>query len=513
MRRAMITIHLDGERMEVGERSTLGSIFSHHPPGCSVGIIRPATKEQAKTGNLTISTTAGEITIEITGWNDDFLKSSEIVQKLTLHWEDRYAAAFGPFPSPIHPLRKPHVYERGDVILGCGGYEPARSYLIFSKTRHSADHGADEGGGVFAKVVSGKAVLDRWATGDRITGIEPVISWADTSRSFTTTDMNLGIEDGMQIVTHVKIMAQGYTPGKITTEAAGSVEHMLLALRSGRFMVGRATSTHILDTRLASTSDIDTEYRHPRREGTVTVRTTGKLAGSIYIYRDDVPSSFVHDVVGQVVHGIELVKLAKEQDILTISVLPQRIDLLGLPLTKAKEIAAAEKISLNVDKEEGERIVVSQDPGNTLDVLKERMVTVTTAPLEKVIDIELDDEKAPVSCDIFRRITGLKQHDAGMIPVFFKFDDVVLFRSTIPPGTKINPENTPKEEIPAAALAITNDSRKGSGLVGARLSANKEFGPTSEPFEGTNILGHVIDTEKLKKVKEKENVYIREVKR
>jgi len=138
---------------------------------------------------------------------------------------------------------------------------------------------------------------------------------------------------------------------------------------------------------------------------------------------------------------------------------------------------------------------------------------VTTAPLGKVIDIRLDDEKAPISCDIFRRLTGLKEHDAGMIPVFFKFDDVVLFRLTIPPGIKINPENTPKDEVPAASLAITNDSRKGSGLVGVRLSANKEFGPTSEPFEGTNIIGHVIDTDKLKNVKEREKMYIREVKR
>ena len=99
-----------------------------------------------------------------------------------------------------------------------------------------------------------------------------------------------------------------------------------------------------------------------------------------------------------------------------------------------------------------------------------------------------------------------------MIPVFFKFDDVVLFRSAIPAGTKINPENTPSGEVPAAALGITNDSRKASGFVGVRLSANKDYGPTSEPFEGTNILGRVIDTEKLKKVKEKENVYIRVVK-
>jgi putative methanogenesis marker protein 3 len=353
MRRVMITIHLDGERMEVGKGSTLGSILSHHPPGCSIAIIRPATKEQAKTGNLAIRTTAGEVTIEITGRYDDLLKSPDILQKLTLHWEDRYVAAFGPFPSPVHPLRKPHVYERGDVILGCGGYEPARSYLIFSNTRHSADHGADESGGVFAKVVSGKAVLDRWATGDRITCIEPVISWADTSRSFTTTDMSLGIEDGMQIVTHVKIMAQGYTPGKITTEAAGSVEHMLLALRSGRFIVGRATSTHILDTRLSGTADIDTEYRHPRREGTVTVRTTGQLAGSIYIYRDDVPSSFVHDVVGQVVHGIELVKLAKEPDILTISVCHNGLTFSDSPSTKQRRSPQQRKFHLTLIKKWG----------------------------------------------------------------------------------------------------------------------------------------------------------------
>jgi putative methanogenesis marker protein 3 len=513
MRGTMITIHLDGERVDITEASTLGSVLSHHPAGLSVGIIRPSTREQAKTGNLTLTTTAGEVVIESTGKNADFLESPETVQKLTLHWGDRYASAFGPFPSSMHPSRKPYLYERGDVILGSGGYEPARSYLIFSKTRHSADHGADESGGVFGKVISGRAVLDRWTTGDRITRIEPVVSWADTSRSFTTTDMSLNIEDGMQIITHVNVIAQGYAKERISTEASGSVEHMLLALQSGKFAVNRATSTHILDSRLAGTAGIGTEFRHPRREGTVTVRTTGQLEGSIYIYRDDVPSSLVHNVAGQVVHGVELVKLAQEHDVLAISVLPQRIDLLGLSLTRAKEISTERGILMNIDSEEGERIIVSQEPGNTLDVLKEGAVSVTTAPLEKVIDIELDDEKAPISCDIFRRITGLKEHDAGMIPVFFKFDDVVLFKSQIPPGTKINPENTPKDEAPAAALAITNDSRKGAGLVGVRLSANKEFGPTSEPFEGTNIIGHVIDTEKLKNVKEREKTYIREVKR
>ena len=152
----MVSIHLDGERLDIGEGSTLGSVLKDHPPGCSVAIIRPATQEQAKTDSLAISTTAGQITVELSGEHASFLESPAIVPQLVLHWEDRYAAAFGPFPSDLHPSRKPHLYERGDVILGCGGYDPARSYLVFSKSRHSSDHGADESGGVIGTVVSGQ---------------------------------------------------------------------------------------------------------------------------------------------------------------------------------------------------------------------------------------------------------------------------------------------------------------------------------------------------------------------
>jgi putative methanogenesis marker protein 3 len=508
----MVTIHLDGERLELDKGRTLGSVLKDHPPDCSAAIIRPATQEQAKTGSLAISTTAGQITLELSGEHASFLESPAIVPQLVLHWQDRSAAAFGPFPADLHPARKPCLYERGDVILGCGGYDPARSYLIFAKSRHSSDHGADESGGVIGTVVSGRGVLDRWSTGDKVITIEPVISWADTSRSFTTTDPALILEDGMRVVTRVAVVAQGFSEGRVITEAADSVEHMLLALQSGRFVVDRATSTHIADLRRAGT-DVPREYHHPRREGAVTVRATGKAAGGIFLYRTDVPSSMVHNIVGQVVQGIELVRLAQEHDVIAVNVQPERIDLLGLPVQRAKEIASAHGLTLVIDKETGERIVVSQDPGTTLDVLAEKKVTITTAPIDKVIDIELDDAHAPVSCGIFRRITGLVEHDTGMLPVFFKFDDVVLFKPEIPVGIKLNPENSPVDEAPAAGLGITNDSRKGAGLVGVRLSANREFGPTSEPFDGTNLIGRVIDTGKLKKVKEREKVYIREVRR
>jgi len=506
----MVTIHLDGKRLDVGEGSRLKSVLPPVPPGCCVAVILPATTEQATTNSLAISTTAGDVTVEVDGERAGFLLSAELAGLLTLHWHDRYAAAFGPFPSSIRPLRTSILYERGDVILGCGGYDPQRSYLIFSKSRSSADHGADESSGVIGRVVSGRAVLDRWATGDRVLKIEPVISWADTSRSFTTTDFGLALENGMQVVTRVEVMAQGYSPDRITTEAAGGVEHMLFALGKRQFTVSRATSTHILDARYTGT-EVPVEHRHPRREGTVTVRSAGPSSGGVYLYRADVQSSLAHSVVGQVVHGIELVKLAREGDIFTIIVQPERIDLLGLPLGKAEEVAKVRGFALHIDRTEGARIVVSQEPATTLDVLHEKSASIITAPEPKVVDIVLDDAAAPESCAIFRRLTGLANHDAGMIPLFFKFDDVFLFKPEVPVGVKILPENTPSGEVAAASLAITNDSRKGSGMVGVRLSANREFGPTSEPFEGTNIIGRVLDTGKLKNFKEREKVYIREV--
>ena len=298
------------------------------------------------------------------------------------------------------------------MILGCGGYDPKTSYLIFSKSRHLADHGADETGGVVGRVVSGKAVLNRWATGDRVTKTEPVISWADTSRSFTTTDMTITLEEGMQIVTRVEVMAQGYTPERITTEAAGSVEHLLLALQSGKFAVGRATSTHILDQKLVGT-DVPAQFKRPRREGTVTVRTGGPSVGGVYIYRADVPSSPAHSVVGQVVHGIELVKLAKEGDLLSTRVVPSRIDLLGLPLPEAKKVTTARGIALTIDKDSADRIVVSQEPGTTLDVLAERAATLTTAPFAQVVDIESDNARAPLSARCSARSPGSRSTTPG----------------------------------------------------------------------------------------------------
>ncbi|MDD1718214.1 MAG: methanogenesis marker 3 protein, partial [Methanoregulaceae archaeon] len=367
-------------------------------------------------------------------------------------------------------------------------------------------------GGVIGRIVSGRGILDRWIPGDRILSIEPVISWADTSRSFTTSDGSLPLDEGMQIVTHIRISVQGWSPEGIDTTAAKSVEHLLLSLNDGRLHVGRASSTHIRDER-RSGEEVPQELNRPRREGAVTVRTRGTSRGAVYVYTADVPSNPGHTLVGQVVHGIELAKLAREGDTLCVGIGPGLLDFRGLAVDQAMKLAEENQVGTELDiSAPDDRVVVAQVPETTLEILSAKHVRLATAPLSKVITVALDSIRAPLSVALFRMITGLHSHGIGSLPLFFMYEDVYLFKPAIPRGMQILPENTPSGEVPAGTLAITNDARRGAGLIGVRTRPNNEFGPTSEPFEGTNILGTITDLEKLATASEKDIVYVKELK-
>jgi putative methanogenesis marker protein 3 len=515
----MIEIHLDGTRVETRPGTTLGDILPRRKKGCSVAIVRPLKAELAETRNIKFYTTAGEVVVELNDAATPFLKGEGLAALfspqeggagLSFGWGDRYAASFGPFPSAITPARAPSRYAKGDLVVGCGGYDPRRSFLIFSRADHMADHGAAADGGVIGKVVSGRGVLDRWAAGDAVERIERVISWADQSASFIATDDALVLEDGMVIISYVRAIAEGYSPEQIDTGMAESVEHLLLTLQDGYFLVKRSVSTHIMDQKLKGTP-VPQQNKASRLEGTITARTRGKSQGCIYVYTQDTPGSPAHTVVGRVEHGIELAKLVGEGDAFCITIEPERLDFMGLPLGEAHDVADARGVAIEVDCDEGERVVVGQEPGTTLEILAHKHALLTTVPSELVLDVRLDDKRAPMTCTIFRDITGLKQHNIGSMPFLFNFEDVYLFKPKIASGRKIHLENLPSEEVPPFTLAMTNDSRKSSGLVGVRTGPGTEFGPTSEPFGGTNVFGVLLEPEKLDNFREGDTVYVREV--
>lgn len=506
-------IHLDGERREVPTGSRLGDLLPERDVRCSVAVIRPALVEDAaESQEVRFVTSAGDMVVEMA---DPGMVSRlflpGLAEHLRLHWQDRYAAAFGPFASGVRPARQPGRYERGDVILGCGGYDPSQSYLIFARMRHTADYGAPADGGVIGRVVTGRGLLDRIGDGDRVIEVERIFQRADRSHAIVTRDAELPLEDGMQIISYVEAEVLGFEAGEVDTETARSVEHFLLSVQTGRFPVDRSGSTYIADTHLVPTR-VPMEFSGPRLEGTITVRTAGKSSGAVYIYTQGVSASPAHTVVGKVVHGIELVRFAGEGDLLAIRAEPEQFDLVGLSLAEAEAVAARRGIALTADTAGEDRVVIGQMPGTTLEVLAAGTVEVATESPDHVISITLDEAAAPRSVAILREATGLKHHAVGKMPLVFMFEDVFLFKPKIAKNIGIIPENTPTGETPAFTLAMTNDSRRGTGMVGVRTKPNAEFGPTSEPFTGTNIIGKVLDMGNLAGMREGATVYVKEVK-
>ncbi|MBP2132913.1 putative methanogenesis marker protein 3 [Methanomicrobium sp. W14] len=518
----MIKVHVDGQTKEIQEGATLKEIIPDIPEKYSVAIIKSSKSSEYKTKNIRFFTSSGEVVIELNTrgiklFSDDYFRKlfdkkgkSSASDVLSVKWSDRQATTFGPFKSAIVPDRKQHRYNKGDVILGCGGYDPENSYLIFSRMPHVADHGADKSGGVIGSVVSGKNSVHTWKPGDIVKNAERIVSTENTSDSFATTDRSLQLEDGMEIITHVTISAYGYDKDKISIDASNSVEHMLITLKGGEFQADLNSSGFVRDEKMKK-STVPQEIKKSRLEGTVTVRTSGRLEGSLYIYTKDIPGSPNHTVVGEIKHGIELVKLIRKGDAISVKTIPGQIDLRGLSLKESLKILNKNGIKPSIDDNSGERVVIDQKPPNTMEVLEEKKVSLKTVPLSNVIGIRLNDTDAPRTCGIFREVTGLRWYNIGKMPLLFKYDDVTLFQPKVPRKITINIENTPRDTVPANMLAMTNDSRRGVGLVGVRTSSNNEFGPTSEPFSATNIIGEVIETDKLSSLKEGETVYIREI--
>lgn len=508
---ADITLSINGNTVTVPGGTPLSTLLPGHPQGCAVVLLKPATASKEKTSRIRLKTTAGDVVIEV-------FKGAAFPQvspeDLRIHFEDKNAAAFGPFPASFVPAMEEFRFPRGTVFLGSGGYDPGRSYLMFSKNEHKGDHGTAADGGVIGKVIFGLGIMNRWKHGDRVLGIEQVFSSVDADNAETVTDLSRKAEDGMQIFSKLTITAEGFAenPAEISTDTADSVDHLLFVLKDGRYLVDRSASTYIRD-HAEGKLEVMQELQKPRREGVVTARTRGKSSGAIYIYTADVQSHPAHTKVGTVTSGIELARFAAPGNSLQVELQPPLIDLRGMLLKDAVAQAKSRGLKVMADSRDVDsRIVIGQKPETTLEVLKEGKVSLYTKSLDEVIDITLDYEHAPLSVDLFRRVTGLKRYPVGTLPFIYNVDEeMYLFKPEFPKGTNIIPENCPVKTPAIDALALSNDSRPAQGIVGIRLAKNAEFGPTGEPFSGTNIIGRVIDTGKLAKMVEDSTVYVREV--
>ena len=499
----MINIELDNRPLEIPDDSTLADAIKHAEipyRGTTIAIIRGMVESKEATLQYLISTTKGDIGIELSAYQDVWQRAQIVNSKV--RWVSREAFAFGPFKTDITPSPRDHEYARWDVILGTGGYDADQTYLVVSKQLHTAAHGAPMDGGVIGRITSGRGVIETLGTGDSITGIKPIERWETTVNKIVTTDLSTRIEQGMRIFTHSVI--------ELSPEAPYGAEHFLAAAENNR-MKFSTVSHSFASTESLQGEECPFEQKKPRTVGTITVRSSGAGLGRIYISKLDKTSSPNHSVVGRVVQGMELIQLVGKDQELALTIHPERIMLLGKTLKAAEEELFERGITMHRDGETSDSdIVVEQIPATTMQIVEAGEVTVRGISEHNLVKIKLYDDLAPRTIEFFRHALGLLKSPIGALPVFASYENTRLFK--VPEVKKeIMPENVPTETVPAAEIGVTSQSAKYAQMIGVKLADDSRYGPSGEKFAYTNIIGKVIDIEKLHDIEEGDVVYVTEV--
>lgn len=477
--------------------------------GTAIGILKKtAEKKTEKITEYAINTSKGEFKIEIETldspsgkiWAEHFKE----YEGAPVHWTGQEALAFGPFEAELKPERGIRNFEAFDILFGAGGFDSANTHLIISRKRHAAEYGTPDDG-VFAKIISGKSVLLKLSRGDSILNIEPIIEWEQLAEKACTADLSTPLEDGASIFTYFEV--------ELSRNSPVGAEHFYALTREGTFNINFVASSFISDDALKGEI---TPYENfePRAAGAISFRTIGYGTGRAYISREDRPSSLVHSVVGSVTRGLELVKLAEQGQNLTVESLPPQLILLGHSFDEVEPVLSS--IGVELVKEgytEKDSVIVSQSPATTLEIFGEAKVTAFAVPASKLIEVELYPEKAPKSVDFFRHSLELKTKPVGKLPVSMVYENTYLFKpeKEAVKYKEVMPENSPTNKILAGEIGITNQAAKRMGNIGVKLEDDDLFGPTGEKFSSTNIIGRILQPEKLKGIREGDAIYITEV--
>jgi putative methanogenesis marker protein 3 len=508
-----LKVFVDGTGFDLEEGSTLGDALAlagaKPAPGAIIGIVKGRGEKSRQTNSYWISTTKGKIRIELLDTNLQKIWHDSVsqIEGCGARWSSSDAVAFGPFSTTLSWSRDAHEYNRWEIALGAAGFESEQTQMIFVRKRHSSIYGAPANGGVFARVVGGKNTLDRLGKEDQIIGVEPIVEWEDLTEKMSTSDLALQLADGMEIFTRFEV--------EMIEDAPEGAEFFMALTRDKTLKVDSVSSSYISSDLLLA-EPIKFEHREPRLEGAVSIRTSGRGIGRIFVYKGDRTSNPGHSVVGRVTSGMDMVKLAESGHLLTVRVKPDRIMLMGEKLGIALQSLKERGVKAEVEGYgEEDAVVVNQNPTTTMGVLKNKLVKLTCIPAGRLVSIELYDQLAPKTLDYFRHVTGLKEKPVGPLPVYFVYENTVLFKPAIEATSykEILPENKPIGVVPAGSIGISNQVAKKIGLAGVKLADDKRYGPSGEKFEATNIIGKVLDLEKLRDVKEDEVIYVLEVRK
>ncbi len=508
-----MNVRVNGEKIGLPEGSTLrDAIETAEAPyieGCILSVIKGKEEVEKYVNKYKIKTSKGSIIIELledgpSNLVDTWKKRYKEFESLRIRWTTSNEVSLGPIKTDLVPTREEYQYFPWEVIMSLSGFTAESTHIILSKSKHDGIYGVPEGNrGVFARVIGGKRTVFTLADDDFINEIKPVIERSSTIKSATTIDLNTPVEDGNEIFTYVLVKPEFRSPS--------SVEHFFALAEEGKIRVDYESNSFIGFYKLHGLEK-NAELIDKRSRGTITLRNKGKGVGKVYIYREDRVSAPSHTIVGHVEKGMQILDIADTGDLITFKSNPERIMTLSMTQKEAEEYLTSKGIEqIREGLADDSAIVVGQDPEFTMDIIHGKRAYTLGIDENKIIEVEID-EKALRSSWYFKKLTGLLDSPVGSLQIHFAFPGmkVMMFKGSSKDAKGLIPENIPQKCVKTGEIGITNMSRRQIGVVGVRFEDNDEYGPTGEPFGGTNIVGRVVKgLENLEKLKEGEVVYVK----
>ncbi|MEE3401009.1 MAG: methanogenesis marker 3 protein, partial [Methanomethylophilus sp.] len=131
---------------------------------------------------------------------------------------------------------------------------------------------------------------------------------------------------------------------------------------------------------------------------------------------------------------------------------------------------------------------------------------------ESILKIKVTTGDAATS-HYFRKVTGLSHKPVGKLKVQLSMpgSPMCTFYGDDARSQDLIPQDDLFKKCRKGDIGITNQSRPYHGLIGIRLTDSKQYGPTGEEPEGTNMLGRYIgDLSVLETLDDESTVYIME---
>jgi len=210
---------------------------------------------------------------------------------------------------------------------------------------------------------------------------------------------------------------------------------------------------------------------------------------------------------------MQLLDIAKNGDEITFKTEPNRIMTLSMTQKEAELYLKDRGIEhIREGLTDDDALVVSQEPHFTMEIVRENKLKTFGINKDNLIEIEFNED-SPRSLWYFKKISGLVDTPLGSLKVHFAFPGmkVIMFKGDSHEAKGLIPESNPQKCVQKGQIGITNMSRRHIGVIGVRFEDNDEYGPTGEPFNGTNIIGRIVNGLKsLEKFKEGDLVYVAE---